>query len=346
MTLRFGVIGTGAMAAAMMPAFRLSRDVDVVAAASGSDARARAFAEAHDIRDVYGEAGVMFREQTIDAIYIANATGMHGDTAIAALEAGKHVLCEKPFALTAAAGEKVLAAARGSGKLFMEGLWTHFLPAYQRVHALVREAGVGEPKHLTAAYGYPTTPELRPRLFARDDGGVLLDIAVYPISLALRLMGPVADVMATVTRNAGGVDTDAAIQLRHENGGVSQLSASFDALTANRVVVSCRRGAITIPAPVFGAEQVMVEAGAPRGPADDERAPSKLKAALKQVPILRKVKAALGGGEHHPYGRDQYLPQMTHFLSLISAGKTESDIASHTLSLDTLRVLDRIRAQE
>ncbi|MEO1135733.1 MAG: Gfo/Idh/MocA family oxidoreductase [Pseudomonadota bacterium] len=346
MTLRFGVIGTGAMAAAMMPAMRLSREVDVVAVASGNDARARAFAETHGIRDVYGEAGVMLREQTIDAVYIANATGKHSETAIAALLAGKHVLCEKPFALTAVEGEKVLAAARESGKLFMEGLWTHFLPAYQRVHALVRDAAVGEPKHLTAAYGYPTTPELRPRLFRRDDGGVLLDVAVYPISLALRLLGPVADVTAIVTRNQERIDTDAAIQLRHENGGVSQLSASFDTLTSNTAVLSGRRGAVTIPAPVFGAEQVIVETAAPRGPADDAGASSKFKAALKQVPILRKLKSALGGGEHHPYGRDQYLPQLTHFLSLIAAGKTESDIASHALSLDTLRVLDRIREQE
>lgn len=345
MTVRFGVIGTGAMASAMLPAMRLSKDIDLVAVASGSDERARTFAETNGVRDVYGEPGVMFREQTIDAVYIANATGAHAETAIAALNAGKHVLCEKPFATSAAEGEQVIAAARASGRLFMEGLWTHFLPAYQRVHTLARENTAGAPKLLSAAYGYPTTPELRPRLFEKHDGGVLLDIAVYPISLALRLMGNVEDVSATVTRNTDGIDTDAAIQLRHANGGVSQLNASFDALTSNTAVLSCRRGSIAIPAPVFGAEQVVVERGEPRGPANDGAA-SKLKAALKQAPILRKVKAALGGGEHHPYGRDQYLPQMMHFLSLIAAGKTESDIATHALSLDTLRILDRIREQE
>lgn len=346
MTVRFGMIGTGAMAEAMLPSLRLAKNAELVAVASRSDARAKAFAEAHDIRDVYGEASVMLREQTIDAIYIANATGAHAQTAISALEAGKHVLCEKPFAMTAADGEKVIAAARASGRLFMEGLWTHFLPAYKRVYGLIEEQSFGEAKLLSAAYGYPTSPELRPRLYDKTDGGVLLDIAVYPVSLALRLMGPVKDVTASVTRNGDGVDTDAAIQLVHESGAVSHLVASFEVLTSNTACVSCRKGSVSIPAPLFGAEQVKLHSAEPRGPADQDGAKAKLKSLLRQNPIVRRAKAAFGGGEHHPYGRDQYLPQMEHFLGLIAGGETESPIASHALSFDVLRVLDRIREQE
>ncbi|MEO1242357.1 MAG: Gfo/Idh/MocA family oxidoreductase [Pseudomonadota bacterium] len=345
MSVRFGMAGTGAMAVAMLPAFRHAPDADLVAVSSSSNDRAQEFASIHGIEKSYGGFDAMLDDASIDAVYVANRTRDHASASITALQAGKHVLCEKPFALSANEGEKVIAAARASGKLFMEGLWTHFLPAYLRVHDLVQSSEVGEAKHLVAGYGYPTSPEVRPRLFYKDDGGVLLDIAVYPISLALRLMGPVDGVDADIKRNGEGVETHASLQLHHDNGATSQLVASFDVLTANAATVACREGQISIPAPLFGAEQVVVErfsasSNAPGG------GKSGLKAALKQNPVLRRVKNALSGGEHHAYGADQYLPQMRHFTSLVERHKLESDIATHALSMEVLRVIDGLRDRE
>lgn len=345
MSVRFGMAGTGAMAVAMLPAFRHAPDADLIAVSSNSNERAQEFAATHGVEKSYGGFDAMLDDASIDAIYIANRTRDHASASIAALQAGKHVLCEKPFALNANEGEKVIAAARASGKLFMEGLWTHFLPAYQRVHDLVQTGEVGEPKQLVAGYGYPTSPEARPRLFYKDDGGVLLDIAVYPISLALRLMGPVDGVDADIKRNDEGVDTHASLQLHHGNGATSQLLASFDILTANAATIGCVEGQISIPAPLFGAEQVVVDRFS--APANASRGVSSgLKAALKQNPMLRRVKNALSGGEHHPYGADQYLPQMQHFASLVERQKLQSDIASHELSLNVLRIIDRLRERE
>ncbi|MEZ5893075.1 MAG: Gfo/Idh/MocA family oxidoreductase [Parvularculaceae bacterium] len=339
MTLNFGIAGTGKMAAAMLPAIRLA-GAEAFAVSSHDIERARAFAAAQGIARSFGSLAEMLREPAFDAVYIAGATGAHARDAIIALEAGKHVLCEKPFAMNADEGARVIGAAKASGKLFMEGLWTHFLPAYQRMHALMQERGVGAPKHLAAAYGYPATKALRPRLFDKTDGGVILDLGVYPVSLSLRLLGSVKSVDAQVARNEDGVDTHLAVQLVHDSGAVSQLGASFDALMSNAATLSCASGSITMPPPLFGAEAVIVEQFSPAAPGP---AASGLKAALKKNPLLRKLKRAMGGGEHHPYGADQYLPQMLHFIGLIAAGKTESDVASHALSLDTLRVLDRIR---
>lgn len=345
MSVRFGMAGTGAMAVAMAPAFRHAPGADLVAVSSGSNDRAQEFAATHGIEKSYGDFDAMLGDASIDAIYIANRTRDHASASITALQAGKHVLCEKPFALSAEEGEKVIAAARASGKLFMEGLWTHFLPSYRRVHDLVHSNEVGEAKHLVAGYGYPTSPEVRPRLFYKDDGGVLLDIAVYPISLALRLMGSVDGVDADIKRNSGGVDTHASLQLHHDNGSTSQLVASFDVLTANAATIGCSEGQISIPAPLFGAEQVVVERFNV-SPSASGGGKSGLKAALKQNPLLRRVKNALSGGEHHPYGANQYLPQMQHFVSLIERQQLQSDIATHALSMEVLRVIDRLRERE
>lgn len=345
MTVRFGMAGTGAMAAAMLPAFRQAEGADLVAVSSASEARAKTFAATHGIAKAYGGFDAMLADNEIDAVYIAGLTRDHAFASITALNAGKHVLCEKPFAMTAAEGEHVIAAAKSSGKLFMEGLWTHFLPAYARAHQLAQEKTLGPASHLTAAYGYPTSPVQRPRLFAREDGGVLLDIAVYPISLALRLFGAVDHLHAEVTRNEDGVDTHASLQMHHRSGAVSQLAASFDVLTANAATIACRKGQIRIPPPLFGAEEVVVESFSPGGDAHHKESP--LKSALKQISILRQLKAALGGGgERHPYGANQYLPQMAHFVGLVETGSMESNVVSHELSLDVLRVLDRIRAGE
>ncbi len=339
MTVKFGIAGTGFIAAAMLPSIRLA-GAEAAAVSSRDKERARAFAAAHGVARSFEGLGEMLREPSIDAVYVASATRAHAADSIAALEAGKHVLCEKPFAMTAEEGARVIAAAKASGKFFMEGLWTLFLPAYERLYGLARDRTLGTPTHLTAAYGYPAPQALRPRLYDKPDGGVILDLGIYPAALALRLLGPVKNVDATIRRNADGVDTHMAAQLTHDNGAVSQLAASFDGLMSNAATLSFSDGAATLPAPLFGAEQVVVEAFTATEPAP---AAGGVKAMLKKNPLLRRVKRALGGGEHHPYGADQYLPQMKHVLGLIAKGETESPVASHAFSMEALRLLDRIR---
>lgn len=344
--VNLGIAGTGRMAALMMPAFHYAAGVNASAACSSSKERARAFTTEYNIAASYDSLEAMLADDKIDAVYIANATSDHANTSIAALNAGKHVLCEKPFAVNARQGERVIVAAQRAGKLFMEGLWTHFLPAYARVYAAARAEKAGKPVHLYTDFAYPTTPEIMPRLFNIDGGGVLLDRAVYPISFALKLLGPVGDLHADVVRNSDGVDLQVNVQTRHEGGATAQLSASMIAMMSNSASIACERGLISIPPPVLGAETVKIEHFEPSAP-EPVSGMQGLKAMLKRNPLMRRIKAGLNsGGERHPYGADQYLPQMQHFVHLIASGKTESDIVPHALSLDVLRVIDRIRAGE
>lgn len=345
MIVKFGMVGTGAMAAIMLPAFRHAEGAELAAVASRSEDRARMFALKHKIPSARGSLEELLTDQSIHAVYIANATKDHAETSIAALNAGKHVLCEKPFAMTAADGARVIEAAKASGKLFMEGLWTHFLPAYERVRQIAYDKDLGEPLHLTASYGFATSEAARPRLYDRQDGGVILDLGVYPVSLALRLMGPVKSLEADVKRNNEGVDTHVSLFLRHERGGVSQLAMSFDAWLSNAASLACTDGLVSIPSPLFGAETVIAQRFGTAEPVKNNNA-GEIKSALKRIPLLRRVKQALGRGERHPFGADPYLPQMDHFTGLVTAGKTESDVVTHDFSLDVLRILDRIRAQE
>src|SRR5262249_46461137 len=148
-------------------------------------------------------------------------------TALAALEAGKAVLCEKPLAVSAKEVELVMQAAQRTGNLCMEGIWTLFLPAYRRFFELVRTQPCGAPRHLLATFGYPASQEAMSRLVSPAAGGVLLDRGIYLIALALKVFGAIERIDARLDIAPNGVDQHASLQLGHRGGGQSQLSTSF-----------------------------------------------------------------------------------------------------------------------
>ena len=331
------------MAASMMQGFQAVSGAAVTAVCSPTSGRASQFADSHAIAAHYDAYDAMLADEQIAAVYIANRTSGHAAASIAALNAGKHVLCEKPFAMTGDEGADVIAAAESAGRLFMEGFWTLCLPSYQRVFDLVSQQSFGAAAHLTAAYGYPASPTLHPRLYDPEDGGVLLDLGGYPIALALKLFGAIESFDADVSRNENGIDTHLNLQTRHQSGEGAQLAASFVSMTSNAAFVSCAEGAIAIPAPLFGGEKVQWERFAHADNADN----SGLKSMLKKAPLARRLKAGLPpAGEYHGYGANQYQPQLQHFIHLIAAKKLQSDIVPHALSLSVLRLVDRIRAAE
>ena len=226
--IKFGVIGTGRMAATMMGAFRAAPEVDVIAVASASPDRARGFADRFRIPASYGSLDELLRNDAITAVYVASRNLDHSRATIAALRAGKAVLCEKPFAINSKEGEAVLAAARSAGKLFMEAMWTPFLPAYERLLELVNSGTFGKPTHLQFDFGYPASRKTSSSLFAPEDGGVLLDRSAYGISLALRVLGDVEKVDAFLGANEAGVDVDASLPVDSSQGRTVAVGVFFD----------------------------------------------------------------------------------------------------------------------
>ena len=346
----FGVIGTGSMAAAMMNTFEQAH-VRVRAVASHDPSRSRLFARAFEIPVGGLEIGSLLLDRDIDAVYIANSPRNHAATAIAALEAGKAVLCEKPISISGREAQRVADAARQNGKLCMEGLWTLFLPAYVRFLELARTRAYGDPNHLYADFGYPVSQELLPQLFTPEGGGVLLDRAVYLIALALKLFGPIETIDARIDFTDFGVDRVASLQLGHNGGKQSQLAVSFTSLMSNAADLACTGGLIRLEAPLIGSEAVSarrfpierassIDAVVPRSARD------KLLSKLRQNPHLRRIKRTLPDlvRHHLSYGSDQYLPQLQHFLALLSSGTQESDVVPMELSLAIQRVIDQIRA--
>jgi predicted dehydrogenase len=348
---RFAVIGTGSMAAAMMPTFDLA-NVRVTAVVSSNLERGRKFADAFGIPTAASDLGPLLSGGDFDAVYIANASAEHANTAIAALEAGKAVLCEKPLGLSATEAERVAEVAQRTGNLCMEGLWIPFLPAYRRFIELARSKEYGAPTQLTASFGYAASEEIRPRTFAPAAGGVLRDRAIYLATLALDVFGPVKSVSSSLDFTAYGVDRHACVQLSHQNGGHSQLSSSFISLLSNNATLACARGWIALEEPLIGGEIVstrraLITWPLPQEPTYQMTLEQKIRRGLRRRPLLRRIKGAIPKErrEYLTYGGDKYLPQLRHFLALLSTNAKESEIIPLERSLSIQRVLDQARSK-
>ena len=346
MTVRLGVIGTGNMAGTMIGAAKTIPGLTVigVASASGSISRSQSLATNFGIRHAYGSPESLLARDDVDLIYIATGLHSHVSLCLAALRAEKSVLCEKPFATSIEEANVVAADARRSGRLFMEALWTLLLPAYRRTVEIVQKGEIGRPTHLTASFGYPN---LDADSFGRR-GGVLLDRAVYPISLAITLLGPVEHVDAAIANNTDGVDVDAELQLFHTSGARSQLAVSFSSLLSNSAVVSGPGGAVTLESPLLGSERITIRHAKNDRPASNLRGhPTKqtLREKLKAIPILRRLQGRLldGQREYHCYGANLYHPLLKHVVSLVQSGKNNSDVACLDLSLAVAKVIDLAR---
>jgi predicted dehydrogenase len=346
MSVRMGVVGTGRMAGAMLDAARHVPGLTTcaVASASGATDRATRFSKAFGIADAYGEVELLLKRDDIDLVYIATDTISHADLSVAALDAGKSVLCEKPFATSVGEAMAVADAARRNERLFVEAIWTLLLPSYQAVLESARSHVIGAPTHLVASFGYPV---LEVGSSAAKDG-VLLDRAIYPVSLAIKLLGPVERLDAAVMVNGDGVDVEASIQAVHKAGGCSQISASLKSLLSNDAHLSGHLGSMTLEAPLLGSEHVTTRYAKDEasGRAMTGVAPSRgLRETMRAVPVLRSLHRTLAGGRRrsHAYGANQYLPLLKHVVGLVASGKIESEVVPLDLSLEVARVLEHAR---
>ncbi len=189
--VKVGMIGAGAIAPSHCQGIRLHPGAELVAVADVSKERASALAHEFHIDRVYGDPAELLRDPDIEAVSVALPNFLHASTAIGALQAGKHVLLEKPFAMSVAEATEVVAAAKKSGKIFTVGMNQRFTREAQTVRALRERGALGEIYHAKAYWcrraGAPKfgTWFLHKK---RSGGGALLDIGVHMLDLALSLM--------------------------------------------------------------------------------------------------------------------------------------------------------------
>jgi predicted dehydrogenase len=328
------------MAETMIEAMRDLPGLAVTAVASDTPGRAAAFARRLGLVQGYDGTAALLADPGIDLVYVANRTRDHARTSVQALEAGKAVLCEKPFAVTAAEADAVARAAAASGSFFMEAMWTLALPAHRRMETLAAGGAFGAPRQLDFAFGYPATAEERQRLMGPQDGGILAIRGCYGIAASLRLLGPVE---AVETAPGFADDAAATVMLRHAGGGRSVVTVATDALLANTAILACERGLVGVAAPVIGGETVLTQRAAPAGGGGGSGNP--LRRLLRRLAPARRLWAARSGPrrEWQPYGRDPYHPMLAHVAARLAEGRAESDLVPIALSCEIARIVETAR---
>ncbi len=259
-TTRWGIAATGGIATRFARDMALVPDGEAVAVASRTVERAEAFAREHGIARAHGSYEALAEDPDVDIVYVASPHVRHAADTLLFLEAGKHVLCEKPFALNLAQASAMVDASRGRGLFLMEAIWSRFLPAYRVLRDLLGEGRIGEPTVVDAEFGFVRPLEPDHRLFAPAlGGGALLDLGIYPLQLAALVFGPPTSVAATARLGPTGVDEQVAAVLGHAGGGIATVRAALRSRLACTARISGTDGWIGLPAFMHCPDHLLVE---------------------------------------------------------------------------------------
>ncbi len=244
--LRWGILATGHIAHQFAGDLR-DAGFRMTAVGSRSPESARAFADEFDIANAHGSYESLVADPEVDAIYVATPHPSHVDGALLALDAGKHVLIEKPMTLNRAQAQRIADRAAEKGLVAMEAMWTRWLPHMVRLRELLAAGAIGDVRTVIADHtqALPTNPEHRlqnPEL----GGGALLDLGIYPVSFAVDVLGLPTGVQAHSSPTATGVDRQTAITLSFEGGRQAVLHTALDTAGPNRAVILGTEGALEL----------------------------------------------------------------------------------------------------
>jgi D-xylose 1-dehydrogenase (NADP+, D-xylono-1,5-lactone-forming) len=189
MAVKWGILSTADINRKVIPGAHASEKVELAAVASRDRARAEAYARKWEIERAYGSYEELLADPEIEAVYVPLPNTLHREWSIRALEAGKHVLCEKPFSRQAAEVEEAFAAAERAGRLLMEAFMYRHNPQTSRLAELVRQGAIGELRLVRSAFSYSLFDAENIRLRTDVDGGSLMDVGCYCVSGSRLLAG-------------------------------------------------------------------------------------------------------------------------------------------------------------
>jgi len=236
--LRWGILGTGGIAASMTSDLLLTGHT-VTAVGSRTQQSADAFAAAHGIQTAHPSYEALVADPDVDVVYVSTPHPFHAANATLALEAGKHVLLEKPFALNAAQAQAVVELAAAKKLVVLEAMWTRWMPHMIRIRELLAAGALGELRSLIVDHDQKLPTDVEHRIQNPDlGGGALLDLGIYPVSFAWDVFGEPSSVYALSSPTpVTGVDQNDAIVLGYPNGAKAIINTVLDAAGPNTAVL-------------------------------------------------------------------------------------------------------------
>jgi predicted dehydrogenase len=315
--IRWGIIGTGRIAAHFADGLAVLPDAALVAVGSRAQESADAFGDRFDISRRHASYEALAEDPEVDVVYIATPHPFHQENSILCLRAGKAVLCEKPFAINAGQAQAVIDLAREEGLFLMEAMWTRFLPTMRKLRELLAAETIGPVQMMSADFGFRSEFDPTSRLFDPAlGGGALLDVGVYTLSLAEMTLGPPARITSMAHIGETGVDEQAVVVLGFGSGQMALLSASVRTTTSQEATLLGTEGQIKVHAPWWQSQ---------------------------------KLSLTLSGQETEvlelPFAGNGYQYEAQAVMDCLRERRQQSAVMPWDETLSVMRTMDRVRAQ-
>lgn len=313
-TIRWGILGTGNIARQFMRGLKDAQNARALAVGSRSMERAAAFAQEFTIPQAYGSYAELVHDPNVNVIYVATPNTSHHENTLMCLQAGKAVLCEKPLAIDESQAREMIDMAKRHNLFLMEATWTWFLPPFVKLRQMLADGILGRIRFVSADFGFKMQRDPSGRLFDPNlGGGSLLDVGIYPISLATMILGKPAKVSGEAVIGPTGVDEQAALILRYPNGALASLFSAIQTRTYQHAGVFGSEGYVHFGTHWWKGGPMLVTVAEKTWRIDE--------------PIV---------GSGYQYEADE----VAHCLQ---AGKIQSDVVTWEHSLTVVNTMDRLR---
>jgi predicted dehydrogenase len=310
--IRFGIVGPGRAAARFAQGLTAVSGASLAAVWGRNPERANSFAQRFSVPRTSATVADLLVSD-IDAVYIATHPDTHAELAIQALEAGRHVLCEKPATLNVRQLDHVLATSLRHDRLFMEAMKPPFFPLYRKLRQHLQDDPIGAIGFVRAGHCDSSLAPDYPLHFLELGGGGVLGIGPYEAFLALDWLGPLKRLQTMGRLSPAGVDNFALIQTEHERG-MAQLHTGLDLLSRGDALLCGSRGYVLLHANWWNPTRATIHHVDGRVVTLDE-----------------------------PYTHGGFNYETEHFCELIRMGKRESPAITHALSLGMAQLLQEAR---
>jgi len=313
-TYKWGILGVARIAHKFADGLKILPDAELYAIASRSKERAESFKDKHGFAKAFGSYEEMLADPELDVVYIATTNNLHFEHTMMCLEAGKAVLCEKPFASNLSQVELMVKKSREKNIFLMEALWSRFLPCMIKFKEMVENGSIKRPLLLQCTFGFISPFDPNNRVYNPElGGGSIPDIGIYPIFTSMYLFGKPESIEVISVPSPTGTDWTTAVLFKHKNKEISMLTSSFETILDNEARVYGEGGHLKLHSMFHMQTRLTLRT-------NDGRE--------TDIPVER-----VGNG---------YNFEAAEVMECLDKGLIESPAMSHDFSLELMQVLDEV----